>query len=47
VLDTIADNAAHAGIVLVGRPMRPVACAADDTVHADYGLLGSISVRFV
>ncbi len=109
VLDTIADNAANAGIVLGGRPMRPdavdwrwagallfkngvieesglgaavlnhpangvawlanklaphgeglaageivlggsftrpVACAAGDTFHADYGVLGSISVRF-
>ena len=109
VLDTIADNAASAGIVLGGRPMRPdavdwrwagallfkngvieesglgaavlnhpangvawlanklaahdeglaageivlggsftrpVACAAGDTFHADYGPLGSISVRF-
>jgi 2-oxo-hept-3-ene-1,7-dioate hydratase len=110
VLDTVADNAANAGIVLGGRPMkpdtidwrwagallfkngvieesglgaavlghpangiawlanklapydvaleageivlggsftRPVACAAGDTFHADYGRLGSISVRFV
>jgi 2-oxo-hept-3-ene-1,7-dioate hydratase len=110
VLDTIADNAANAGIVLGGRPMRvdavdwrwagallhkngvieesglgaavlnhpgngvawlaaklapygerleageivlggsftrPVACAAGDTFHADYGPLGSISLRFV
>ncbi|CAG9177738.1 2-oxo-hept-4-ene-1,7-dioate hydratase [Cupriavidus pinatubonensis] len=109
VRDTIADNAANAGIVLGGRPMkpdevdwrwagallfkngvieesglgaavmghpahgvawlanklgahgeglesgeivlggsftRPVACAAGDTFHADYGVLGSISVRF-
>jgi 2-oxo-hept-3-ene-1,7-dioate hydratase len=110
VLDTIADNAANAGIALGGRPMRPdavdwrwagallfkngvieesglgaavlnhpangvawlantlaahgeslaageivlggsftrpVACAAGDTFHADYGPLGSISLRFV
>jgi 2-oxo-hept-3-ene-1,7-dioate hydratase len=110
VLDTIADNAANAGLVMGGRPMkpdavdwrwagallyrngvveesglgaavlnhpgngvawlanklaahdeglaggevvlggsftRPVACAAGDTFHADYGPLGSISVRFV
>jgi 2-oxo-hept-3-ene-1,7-dioate hydratase len=110
VLDTIADNAANAGIVLGGRPMkpdavdwrwagallykngmieesglgaavlnhpgngvawlanklaahdealeageivlggsftRPVPCAAGDTFHADYGPLGSISLRFV
>lgn len=110
VLDTIADNAANAGVVLGGRPMkpdamdwrwagallfkngvieesglgaavlnhpangvawlanklalhgeglkageivlsgsfiRPVPCAAGDTFHADYGPLGSISIRFV
>ena len=110
VLDTIADNAANAAIVLGGRPMkpdavdwrwagallfkngvieesglgaavlnhpangvawlanklaafdeglaageivlggsftRPVACAAGDVFHADYGPLGSISMRFV
>ena len=110
VLDTIADNAANAGIVMGGRPMRPdsvdwrwagallfkngvieesglgaavlnhpangvawlvnklaahdeglaageivlggsftrpVACSAGDTFHADYGPLGSISVKFV
>ncbi|MFV3402733.1 2-oxo-hept-4-ene-1,7-dioate hydratase [Pseudomonas sp. NY15463] len=110
VRDTIADNAANAGIILGGRPMRadqvdwrwagallfkngvieesglgaavlnhpgngvawlanrfalhgegldagqiilggsftrPVACAAGDTFHADYGPLGSISLRFV
>lgn len=109
VLDTIADNAANAGIVMGGRPMkpdaidwrwagallfkngvieesglgaavlnhpgngvawlanklapydehlavgeivlggsftRPVACAAGDVFHADYGPLGSISIRF-
>ena len=109
VLDTIADNAANAGIVLGGRPMRPdaidwrwagallfkngvieesglgaavlnhpgngvawlanklapydgaleageivlggsftrpVACVAGDTLHADYGPLGSISLHF-
>jgi 2-oxo-hept-3-ene-1,7-dioate hydratase len=110
VFDTIADNAANAGIVLGGRPMRadavdwrwagallskngiieesglgaavlnhpanavawlanalaqhgehleageivlsgsftrPVACGVGDTFHADYGPLGTISVRFV
>ncbi len=110
VLDTIADNAANAAIVLGGRPMRPdavdwrwagallfkngvieesglgaavlnhpgngvawlanklaahdeglaageivlggsftrpVPCAAGDVFHADYGPLGSISMRFV
>ncbi len=110
VLDTIADNAANAGVVIGGRPVRPdaadwrwagallfrngvieesglgaavlnhpgngvawlanklaehdeglaagelvlggsftrpVACAAGDAFHADYGRLGSISLRFV
>ena len=110
VLDTIADNAANAGIVMGGRPMRPdavdwrwagamllkngvieesglgaavlnhpangvawlanklapfgerleageivlggsftqpVPCAVGDVFHADYGPLGSISLRFV
>lgn len=110
VLDTIADNAANAGIVLGGRPMRPdahdwrwagamllkngvieesglgaavlnhpgngvawlanklapfgqrleageivlggsftqpVPCAEGDVFHADYGPLGSISLRFI
>lgn len=110
VVDTIADNAASAGIVMGGRPMRPdqvdwrwagallfkngvieesglgaavlnhpgngvawlanklaphgdgleagqvvlggsftrpVACAAGDTFHADYGPLGAIALKFV
>lgn len=34
-------------IVLGGSFTRPVACTAGDTFHADYGSLGSISVRFV
>jgi 2-oxo-hept-3-ene-1,7-dioate hydratase len=34
-------------IVLGGSFTRPVACAAGDVFHADYGPLGSISVRFV
>jgi len=34
-------------IVLGGSFTRPVACAAGDVFHADYGRLGSISVRFV
>lgn len=34
-------------IVLGGSFTRPVACAAGDVFHADYGLLGSISARFV
>ena len=33
-------------IVLGGSFTRPVACAAGDTFHADYGPLGSISMRF-
>ena len=33
-------------IVLGGSFTRPVACVAGDTFHADYGPLGSISVRF-
>ncbi|MGB7183892.1 MAG: 2-oxo-hepta-3-ene-1,7-dioic acid hydratase [Burkholderiaceae bacterium] len=34
-------------IVLGGSFTRPVACAAGDVFHADYGPLGSISVRFI
>lgn len=34
-------------IVLGGSFTRPVPCAAGDVFHADYGQLGSISVRFV
>ena len=34
-------------IVLGGSFTRPVACSAGDTFHADYGALGSISVKFV
>lgn len=42
------DEQLHAGeIVLGGSFTRPVPCAAGDTFHADYGRLGSISVRFV
>ncbi|HZF80785.1 MAG TPA: 2-oxo-hepta-3-ene-1,7-dioic acid hydratase [Rubrivivax sp.] len=33
-------------IVLGGSFTRPVPCAAGDVFHADYGALGSISVRF-
>ncbi len=41
------DEGLAAGeIVLGGSFTRPVACAAGDTFHADYGTLGSISVRF-
>ena len=34
-------------IVLGGSFTRPVPCAAGDVFHADYGTLGSISVRFI
>ncbi|WP_418316133.1 2-oxo-hept-4-ene-1,7-dioate hydratase [Piscinibacter sakaiensis] len=34
-------------IVLGGSFTRPVPCAVGDVFHADYGPLGSISVRFV
>ncbi len=34
-------------IVLGGSFTRPVPCAAGDVFHADYGPLGSISLRFV
>jgi 2-oxo-hept-3-ene-1,7-dioate hydratase len=34
-------------VVLGGSFTRPVACAAGDTFHADYGPLGSISLKFV
>ncbi len=33
-------------IVLGGSFTRPVPCAAGDSIHADYGPLGSISVQF-
>ncbi len=42
------DEGLDAGeIVLGGSFTRPVACAAGDVFHADYGRLGSISLRFV
>ncbi len=42
------DESLDAGeIVLGGSFTRPVACAAGDVFHADYGRLGSISLRFV
>ena len=34
-------------VILAGSFTRPVAVKAGDTVHADYGPLGGISVRFV
>lgn len=44
----VHDEGLAAGeIVLGGSFTRPVACAAGDTLHADYGPLGSISLRFV
>jgi 2-oxo-hept-3-ene-1,7-dioate hydratase len=33
-------------IVLGGSFTRPVACTSGDTFHADYGALGSVSIRF-
>ena len=42
------DEGLAAGeIVLGGSFTRPVACAAGDVFHADYGPLGSIALRFV
>jgi 2-oxo-hept-3-ene-1,7-dioate hydratase len=42
------DERLEAGeIVLGGSFTRPVVCSAGDTIHADYGPLGSISLRFV
>ncbi|MBP0633102.1 MULTISPECIES: 2-oxo-hept-4-ene-1,7-dioate hydratase [unclassified Cupriavidus] len=42
------DETLEAGeIVLGGSFTRPVSCASGDSIHADYGQLGSISVRFV
>jgi 2-oxo-hept-3-ene-1,7-dioate hydratase len=42
------DEGLAAGeILLAGSFTRPVACAAGDSFHADYGTLGSIAVRFV
>ena len=42
------DEGLDAGeIVLGGSFTRPVPCAAGDTFHADYGPLGSISLRFI
>lgn len=40
------EGLAAGEIVLGGSFTRPVACAAGDVFHADYGPLGSISVRF-
>ena len=41
------ESLAAGEIVLGGSFTRPVYCAAGDTFHADYGPLGSISVKFV
>ncbi|MEZ5726668.1 MAG: 2-oxo-hepta-3-ene-1,7-dioic acid hydratase [Burkholderiaceae bacterium] len=41
------EGLAAGEIVLGGSFTRPVPCAAGDVFHADYGPLGSISVRFV
>ena len=41
------EGLAAGEIVLGGSFTRPVPCAAGDVFHADYGPLGSISVKFV
>ena len=41
------EGLAAGEIVLGGSFTRPVACAAGDVFHADYGPLGSISIKFV
>jgi 2-oxo-hept-3-ene-1,7-dioate hydratase len=41
------EGLAAGGIVLAGSFVRPVAAAAGDVFHADYGSLGSIAFRFV
>ncbi len=46
----LADHDEHLGageIVLAGSFTRPVAAAAGDVFHADYGRLGAIALRFV
>ena len=40
------EGLAAGEIVLGGSFTRPVACAAGDVLTADYGTLGSVSVRF-
>jgi 2-oxo-hept-3-ene-1,7-dioate hydratase len=45
-LSAHGDGLAAGEIVLGGSFTRPVACSAGDVFHADYGRLGSISVRF-
>ena len=40
------EGLAAGEIVLGGSFTRPVACAAGDVLTADYGALGSVSVRF-
>jgi 2-oxo-hept-3-ene-1,7-dioate hydratase len=46
-LATVGQSLAARDIVLAGSFTRPVACAAGDVFHADYGRLGSISTHFV
>jgi 2-oxo-hept-3-ene-1,7-dioate hydratase len=41
------EQLAAGDVVLAGSFTRPVAAAAGDTFHADYGRLGTISLRFV
>jgi 2-oxo-hept-3-ene-1,7-dioate hydratase len=41
------DEQLNAGdVVLAGSFTRPVPAAAGDTFHADYGRLGTVSLRF-
>ena len=46
-LAAYGEGMAAGEIVLGGSFTRPVPCAAGDVFHADYGPLGSISVKFV
>ena len=46
IYDTIADNAANAGIVLAGSFIRPIETRKGDTIQADYGAYGSVSCYF-
>jgi 2-oxo-hept-3-ene-1,7-dioate hydratase len=41
------EHLAAGEVVLAGSFTRPVAAAAGDSFHADYGPLGSIALRFV
>ena len=43
----VVENKTGAGGQIAGSFTRPVAAAAGDTFHADYGPLGNIAFRFV